>query len=69
MEIVGFAAHNRGYRVNYFSRLKELQRGDIIKYFVDGKKYSYKVNEISVIYETEKNRKIEKNTDCAFKVF
>ena len=41
MEIVGFAAHNRGYRVNYFSRLKELQRGDIIKYFVDGKKYSY----------------------------
>lgn len=53
MEIVGFAAHNRGYRVNYFSRLKELQRGDIIKYFVDGKKYSYKVNEISVIYETD----------------
>ena len=29
---IGLAAHNRGYPVNYFGRLKELQIGDEIKY-------------------------------------
>jgi len=49
----GLAAHNRGYRVNYFAKLKELEKGDIIYYFVDGKKYEYKVSEIAIIYETD----------------
>lgn len=49
----GFAAHNRGYRVNYFARIKELEKGDMIYYFVDGKKYKYKVNNIIIIYETD----------------
>ena len=47
------AANNRGYRVNFFARIKELEKGDIIYYFVDGKKYKYKVDEIMIIYETD----------------
>ena len=49
----GFAAHNRGYRVNYFARLKELEKEDIINYFVEDKLYKYKVKKISIIYETD----------------
>lgn len=29
---IGLAAHNRGYKVNYFERLKELEKGDKIYY-------------------------------------
>ena len=50
---IGLAAHNRGYDVNYFSRLKELKEGDEI---------IYKYNEIERIYEVVKN-KIIKDTD------
>lgn len=50
---IGLAAHNRGYEVNYFSRLKELKEGDEI---------IYKYNKIERIYEVEKN-KIIKDTD------
>lgn len=49
----GFAAHNRGYRVNYFAKLKELEKGDRIFYFVDDKKYEYEVTEVTIIYETD----------------
>ena len=49
----GLAAHNRGYRVNYFARLKELEKGDMIYYFVDGNKYEYEINDIVIIYETD----------------
>lgn len=49
----GLAAHNRGYKVNYFARIKELKNGDSIFYFVDGKKYEYKINNILIIYETD----------------
>ncbi len=49
----GLAAHNRGYSVNYFSRLKELKNGDKIYYFVDGKKYKYEIDKILIIYETD----------------
>ena len=49
----GLAAHNRGYKVNYFSRLKELEKGDIVYYFVDGKKYKYEVKDSLIIYETD----------------
>ena len=50
---VGLAAHNRGYDVNYFSRLKELSEGDEI---------IYRYNKIAKIYEVIKN-KIIKDTD------
>ena len=49
----GLAAHNRGYRVNYFAKIKELEKGDKIYYFVDGKKYTYCVKEILIVYETD----------------
>lgn len=50
---IGLAAHNRGYEVNYFARLKELKEGDEI---------IYKYDNIEKIYEVFKN-KIIKDTD------
>ena len=50
---VGLAAHNRGYAVNYFARIKELKEGDEI---------IYKYNEFEKIYTVIKN-KIIKDTD------
>lgn len=50
---VALAGHNRGYDVNYFSRLKELREGDEIIYIH---------NEINRIYKVTKN-KIIKDTD------
>ena len=50
---IGLAAHNRGYEVNYFSKLKELKEGDEI---------IYKYNKTERIYEVVKN-KIIKDTD------
>lgn len=50
---IALAGHNRGYDVNYFSRLKELREGDEIIYIH---------NEINRIYEVTKN-KIIKDTD------
>ena len=47
------AAHNRGYDVNYFSRVKELEIGDEIYYFINENEYKYKIDEILVIYETD----------------
>ncbi len=49
----GLAGHNRGYNVNYFARIKELEKGDFIFYFVDEKKYKYKVTDSIIIYETD----------------
>jgi LPXTG-site transpeptidase (sortase) family protein len=48
-----FAAHNRGYSVNYFADVKNLEIGDIIYYFVNGNEHEYKVSEILIIYETD----------------
>ena len=50
---VCLAAHNRGYKNNYFSRLKELEKGDEIK---------YKYKDIVKTYEVTKHEIIE-NTD------
>ena len=50
---VGLAAHNRGYNVNYFNRLKELGTGDEIIYIYQGKCRKYKVNYAEVIKETD----------------
>lgn len=35
---IGLAGHNRGYKVNYFERIKELEKGDLIFYTYNRKK-------------------------------
>ena len=47
---IGLAAHNRGYKVNYFADLKLLKKGDKIK---------YKHNQYEKTYEIIKNIIIE----------
>lgn len=49
---VGLAAHNRGYKVNYFSRLKELEIGDTINYCYNNEIRIYKVILKEIIDET-----------------
>lgn len=61
---IGLAAHNRGYEVNYFSRIKELQEGDeiIYKHYDFEKTYTVVENKIikdtdwEDLEETEENR-------------
>ena len=50
---IGLAAHNRGYPVNYFGRLKELQIGDEIKYTTIYGKKTYKVAVSTIIEDTD----------------
>ena len=50
---VGLAAHNRGYKNNYFENLKKLQMGDEIKYIYKGKEKNYKVSKISIIKDND----------------
>lgn len=50
---VGLAAHNRGYKTNYFGRLKELENGDKIYYTYNGKKSVYTVNSETIIDDTD----------------
>jgi LPXTG-site transpeptidase (sortase) family protein len=50
---VGLAAHNRGYDVNYFENIKDLEIGDTIYYIVNETVHEYIVSEILVIYETD----------------
>ena len=57
---VGLAAHNRGYKVNFFNRLKELEVGDKITYTCFGKSRIYEVHNKSVIEDT--NWDVLKNT-------
>ncbi len=47
------AAHNRGYRVNYFSGIKDLEIGDEIKYKYNEYEASYKVVSKEVIEDTD----------------
>lgn len=47
------AAHNRGYKNNYFSRLKELQEGDEIKYIYKDIKKIYIVTKHEIIQNTD----------------
>ena len=49
---IGLAAHNRGYPVNYFANIKDLQIGDEIIYEVEDKTRTYLVNEITIIEDT-----------------
>lgn len=50
---IGLAAHNRGYPVNYFGRLKELQIGDEIKYTTIYGTKTYKVETKTIIEDTD----------------
>ena len=49
---IGLAAHNRGFPINYFSRLKELEEGDEIMYTIQGKKKTYQVFLKTIIQDT-----------------
>ena len=49
---VGLAAHNRGYKNNYFSRLKELKEGDEIIYKEEIFYKKYKVIKNIIIKDT-----------------
>ncbi len=50
---IGLAAHNRGYPINYFSRLKELKEGDKIIYKSENGTRTYSVNLIKIIEDTD----------------
>lgn len=50
---IGLAAHNRGYPINYFSRLKELQKEDKIIYKFKNEIKTYSVNVIKIIEDTD----------------
>lgn len=58
---VVLAGHNRGYNVNYFQRLKELEIGDSIYYTYNGTTKHYIVNSKKIIKDTEVN--ILENTE------
>ena len=50
---IGLAAHNRGYKVNYFKDLKELEHGDLIIYSTKYGIRKYEVNDIKIIKDTD----------------
>lgn len=50
---IGLAAHNRGYKVNYFNNLKLLEKGDLIIYSYNGEITKYSVDEIGIIKDTD----------------
>lgn len=58
---IGLAAHNRGYNVNYFSRIKELEKGDEIFYSYKGIRIKYVVDKKEIIDDT--NWKVLENTN------
>ena len=49
---VGLAAHNRGYPVNYFEKIKELKKGDKIYYSYNRERMIYEVDKIEIIKDT-----------------
>lgn len=50
---VGLAAHNRGYKNNYFQRIKELKEGDSIFYNYRGETKEYIVTKHVIIKDTD----------------
>ena len=50
---IGLAAHNRGYPINYFSRLKELKIGDEIIYKTEFGTKTYCVETIRIIEDID----------------
>lgn len=60
---IGLAAHNRGYKVNYFQDLKLLQKGDLIIYTYNGEISKYSVSEIGIIKDTDWSKLENGNQD------
>ena len=58
---IGLAAHNRGYEVNYFARLRELKKGDEIIYQYKNYNKTYEVIRVLIIRDT--NWDILENTE------
>lgn len=50
---IGLAAHNRGYKVNYFNRIRELEIDDEIYYTYNELSRKYKVISKSIIKDTD----------------
>lgn len=50
---IGLAAHNRGYTVNYFGKIKTLEKGDIIIYQKDEYIAKYKVINKKIIRDDD----------------
>lgn len=50
---IGLAAHNRGYKVNYFQDLKTLEKGDEIKYTYKDFQKIYEVEKVKIIKDTD----------------
>lgn len=50
---IGLAAHNRGFPINYFAKLKDLQMGNEIIYKTKQGTKKYKVNSIKTIEDTD----------------
>ena len=59
---VCLAAHNRGYRVNYFENVKLLKKGDEIKYYFNGNTKEYIVDQ-NIIITDEDWTYLEKTDD------
>ena len=50
---VGLAAHNRGFPINYFAKLKELELGDEIIYKTPYGEKTYKIISSNIITDTD----------------
>ena len=50
---VGLAAHNRGYKNNYFENLKKLEEGEVIQYKYKNLKREYVVEKHIIIKDTD----------------
>ena len=50
---VALAAHNRGYKVNYFNKIKELEQGDEIFYYFGNLQRKYKVYSTEIVEDTD----------------
>ena len=50
---IGLAAHNRGYEVNYFEKIKQLKEGDEITYRYNEFKNTYIVTDNIIIKDTD----------------
>lgn len=60
---IALAAHNRGYKVNYFEKVKELEIGDEVIYTYNGSRKVYVINYKTIIRDTdwEKLKDTEEN--------
>ena len=61
---VCLAAHNRGYKYNYFQELKRLEMGDIIIYKTEKGSKSYIVDYKEIIKETDLSKIKETKDNC-----